>query len=795
MNDELNQIQTVKVDDLPEDIRAGLEKALSGGISDPESGVPSPEPAEPAEAADAADQNAAESPSGDNAVQKPDMPDQDGEKEADKSPDSKASDVPCTEPPRFATRVIDDAGAAEEQIRNTVDQILEDSTEKLEQASEDIHEALEKLQQRTRQAERAHAKAAAAVGIEDAGIITPIDLFKEDTAPMAEAKAEIDKILEKEETKEPASKETGRASRSRKKSGAVNDEPLDYLKEVDLETPEVPEGTDRPVQVPAEKKAPAKGEDEAERIAGAIRKSGVKKGIKQASAPRKKKRNVAPFVILPLILAALIIGAVWSALHRGKAEEQEEPAIEEAALSEIPENTITVPTNAPLAEDENPELNAFFRGYYNALTNYDEDVLTAANPSLEKNDLIRMRAISEYIYNYPVVKVYTKPGPVSDSYIAYVYTHVKFADFASEVPGMQTMYVCKNSDGQFYINNDEQSEDIRNYIKKISAQDDVLALSKRVDDEYNELLTSGDDLEKFTKDLQDAIETRIGNLLAIESGQNIGEVTVPETESSETPETPGEEQSSEPDGGQQETEEQTQAETPAEQTEQTPAQEPGTTAPAAQSQTPAAQAAPAASASQAQAAPAVSASTAASARPAASTAPAASTSSAASTRPAASTSSAASTRPAATASSAASARPAASTAPASSASSAASTRPAAQAAPAASTSSAASARPAAQAAPAASASSAASAVPAQSSDTLAGKKATAQQAVRVRKSKVMDVDPADTYGTIFPQYTAEIISGDSDWLYIIYRQTDGAGNYTGNTYNGYVPAQYFTISD
>ena len=75
---------------------------------------------------------------------------------------------------------------------------------------------------------------------------------------MAEAKAEIDKILEKEETKEPASKETGRASRSRKKSGAVNDEPLDYLKEVDLETPEVPEGTDRPVQVPAEKKAPAK---------------------------------------------------------------------------------------------------------------------------------------------------------------------------------------------------------------------------------------------------------------------------------------------------------------------------------------------------------------------------------------------------------------------------------------------------------------------------------------------------------------------------------------------------------
>ncbi len=69
--------------------------------------------------------------------------------------------------------------------------------------------------------------------------------------------------------------------------------------------------------------------------------------------------------------------------------------------------------------------------------------------------------------------------------------------------------------------------------------------------------------------------------------------------------------------------------------------------------------------------------------------------------------------------------------------------------------------------------------------------------MRVRKSKVMDVtDPArETYGTIFPQYSAEIISSDGTWLYVIYHETDGNGTPTGKDYNGYVPREYFTITD
>ena len=306
-----------------------------------------------------------------------------------------------------------DVNTVQERL-DAVKDLKSETEQTYEQAKDSMRGLFEELERKTHAAEKAHAAAAAVAGVEDAGIITTNDIMTElageDLA--AEAAKPIESISAARSAAQTAADELGHMI-PEETSGSDEAAPSG--------------GTSFEDDYSFERHADDQPDEETRRLR-AQTQARVRAAIREGERERRKSAGGShrPWLAILLLLAILILAAITFGLRAGKHEEETQPDPQQAALEEIPSGTITVPTNAPLELNAVPELNNFFRNYYNALTNYNEETLTAANPALEKADLVRMQAISDYIANYPVVDVYTKPGPTQDSYVAYVYTRVKF---------------------------------------------------------------------------------------------------------------------------------------------------------------------------------------------------------------------------------------------------------------------------------------------------------------------------------------------------------------------------------
>ena len=228
-------------------------------------------------------------------------------------------------------------------------------------------------------------------------------------------------------------------------------------------------------------------------------------------------------LVLPVFIIMAAALAVIGIIMVSRVRPASVPGESENAISEIPDNAIPIPVDAPLELNAYPSLNDFFAVYYGAMATGDRDTIVACNPYLSESSLLRMEAISEYVDHYSLVDVYTKPGPVSDSYICYVYSKVKFIDYIGDVPGMNTMYVCTGDDGRLFINIQNESDEIQNYINGISLLDDVKDLHNRVNVEYNEMIAADDNMTRFMDDLTQQINIKVGTQLAAASGAGIGE--------------------------------------------------------------------------------------------------------------------------------------------------------------------------------------------------------------------------------------------------------------------------------
>lgn len=214
-------------------------------------------------------------------------------------------------------------------------------------------------------------------------------------------------------------------------------------------------------------------------------------------------------LLMPLVLVVccILTAVIGLAAHRtnphAKAQAADTEATEEAA--------------SPLAlqTDAYPAVNELFTTYYQAMAEGDTDTIESISSTLSDQEKIRIEELSKYVDSYTDITVYTQEGPVSGSYICYVYSKMKFTDHDWEVPGMQTMYVCTRSDGSLYINNDEnQDKTVTDYIQKAALEDDVVDLTNSVTAEYNELVSSDQELSDYLDALSSDIDLSVGQALA-----------------------------------------------------------------------------------------------------------------------------------------------------------------------------------------------------------------------------------------------------------------------------------------
>lgn len=219
-------------------------------------------------------------------------------------------------------------------------------------------------------------------------------------------------------------------------------------------------------------------------------------------------------IVMMVVLILCVIITICVAMGANK-KSMEDHTVEVTAES-LESAEVAVPQLA-MEQDAYPVLNQLFEQYFAARANGDMDTLTALNPAIGVSDTSRLffEKMSSYIDSYNQIEVYTKPGPVENSYVVYVKYYLKPTGREELVPGMESYYVPMKEDGAYTIvDRGESDVAIEDYIDQITHQDDVIELNNKVAAEYNELLAGNEELKLAISEMYSIVSGQVGTELA-----------------------------------------------------------------------------------------------------------------------------------------------------------------------------------------------------------------------------------------------------------------------------------------
>lgn len=232
-------------------------------------------------------------------------------------------------------------------------------------------------------------------------------------------------------------------------------------------------------------------------------------------------------IVMPVVLAACVIITVVISVRANKKEaEQQENIAANSTLEETMEAAEYVVPEVALQQNTNPEITELVNTYYTAQAAGDIDTIRSLVNTIDDSEILRIEETSKYIDSYPTLDIYTKEGPVENTYIVYVCSELKFTDYDDLFPGMKVFYVCMDENGKYYINESEEGDDNElAYIREVTLQDDVIDLNNKVAAAYNDMVAENPDLAQFILDLNAEIKKNVGGALAQdteESGTEAG---------------------------------------------------------------------------------------------------------------------------------------------------------------------------------------------------------------------------------------------------------------------------------
>ncbi|HIT90469.1 MAG TPA: SH3 domain-containing protein [Candidatus Merdenecus merdavium] len=213
----------------------------------------------------------------------------------------------------------------------------------------------------------------------------------------------------------------------------------------------------------------------------------------------------------------LVVGAVGGAivLIKGMEDKNENPVpstqetvlesdtkADEDDVVEIPDTEQQSESSNELEEDAIPEVNDLVKQYYDGMSNQDIDGLKLVVDHLSDEGIAQIQQRGNYIENYGDIKVYTKTGPVENSYVVFAYYKIKFKNVDTLAPGLSSIYVCTNEEGRLYISTKDTEESVKDYISEIRQDEDVKELEQRINDEYTEARESDPNLQAVIEELE-----------------------------------------------------------------------------------------------------------------------------------------------------------------------------------------------------------------------------------------------------------------------------------------------------
>lgn len=219
-------------------------------------------------------------------------------------------------------------------------------------------------------------------------------------------------------------------------------------------------------------------------------------------------------VVLPAVVVVAVAVTVSVSLSMNNRHREEQQNAESAAA--VSSEIATEPTteDVPLVANEEGAVYTLVATYYNAMATGDETTLRSVCDEISDKDMYRYLELAQYIDYYPTLEIYTKTGPEEGSVIAYVYYKIAFVGHEEEVPGYQALYICTNDQGEMYIKRGENSEEVNDYIKTVSTQDDVVEFNNKITVEYNELMVDHPEVLQYISELDSQVSIAVGEKLA-----------------------------------------------------------------------------------------------------------------------------------------------------------------------------------------------------------------------------------------------------------------------------------------
>ena len=212
-------------------------------------------------------------------------------------------------------------------------------------------------------------------------------------------------------------------------------------------------------------------------------------------------------IVLPIALVVLVGITVLIAFGLKKDDKALE-ALENIELTQSDDKSMVMELNAY------PFVNDLVGSYFDALEAGNANAALVINPYLTEAEQLYIVEMGEFIDRFTTIEVYTKLGPVENSYIAYIYYEMKFIGSDVAGPGMVAYYICCNEEGTYYINEDpNEPDEVTVYIEEMSVQDDVVELNNRVSVQFSDLIANDLVFKQFYDDLIAQLEIRVKEAL------------------------------------------------------------------------------------------------------------------------------------------------------------------------------------------------------------------------------------------------------------------------------------------
>ncbi|MCD7864005.1 MAG: SH3 domain-containing protein [Lachnospiraceae bacterium] len=224
-----------------------------------------------------------------------------------------------------------------------------------------------------------------------------------------------------------------------------------------------------------------------------------------------KKRMLILSVVIVLAVAVFVSGMlVYHKNDSANSESEQETAVDNSAISET---VAAVSVDNPLEADKYPEINELVVTYLTALADGDVDTMVEICSNVTDTEKIRIEELGKYIDAFPEYNVFTKLGPVENSYVVYAAARAQFPGIDTLVPGIYCLYVCMDEEGNYYINEDTLTDEELTYIDAVASDESVMELCNSIDEEYQELVETDSEIatyiELMTNEIRDAVGTAL----------------------------------------------------------------------------------------------------------------------------------------------------------------------------------------------------------------------------------------------------------------------------------------------